>query len=512
MIARRYYLGRVSGLAVAADRATVGTYVDGRYGTSQLTDSGFEATKDDAKPPPVNRGTFEVSDLGSFDRLGWEGGATSCAHEATIGYLDGRYAAWMDEAELHVVDAVLGKELVIGPLADEPSKVLIGVDRQIYISDPHLLIVPLDPILALFETATPTISIEIHPYYPSRRERRDDSYVVEYLFSDAWLKPDDGGYHILRIPLVSGLDVGVHVRMRDELWSETFRTLTIAGKPPVVINEIETANTIELRVAVRPTIDPIRGGIHPGSAPVRGRELDDLLKQLADEPDAATRTILVDLWNDAGEVFAPAFALMLAGNETDDVREDALSLFVKFMAEIDFEAGLPNAAILATEPPRDHTLVEAICADQRLGLFRKLLIGEGPIDVYTRLVTSLRAVGLREVSGGNPRILRGLIEAGRTQITAIHDVKFGSKDTITALADPTFDRVRDVTVEVDHKFFAKQCEWITRDEAGFWKRGRRHLHVVEKSGDEENLVPVIQAAWPKLPLAAITAGSLTLTR
>ncbi|HEY0252467.1 MAG TPA: hypothetical protein VGC41_13120, partial [Kofleriaceae bacterium] len=69
-----------------------------------------------------------------------------------------------------------------------------------------------------------------------------------------------------------------------------------------------------------------------------------------------------------------------------------------------------------------------------------------------------------------------------------------------------------VSFETEVKFLAKQLEWITRDEAGAWKRAPRHLVITDKHRAEAQMAPIIHAAWPKLPLAGITAGSVTLSR
>lgn len=512
MILRRYYLGREPTLAVAADRATIQIYVDDRTLTAELTATGFTIVKEPAKPAPVDPGAFEVSDFGAFDRLSWPGGATACAHDATLGLAEGRHAAWIEGKDLHLVDTQLDKQLTLAGIAyfGLETKVTIGIDRRLYLHGKHVAVLELDDVLAQFGATR--VELEVQAFYPLRREKPDRTFVVDYVLQDASLSSDEGTREYLKLPGFYGLTRGMHVRLRDRLYEGGYRVLVVPGKPPVELRPLPGPYTVEANITATEPRDPIRGGAQAPQAPLRERELDTLLAQLADDPDDATRDILVDLWTDAGEPFATAIAQLRAGDGSGDMRGQALGLLDSFLTEIGLVGGLPARATLATEPPRDPSLVDAACTDQRLGLFRELRIGEGPVDIYTRLVSSPRAVALRAISGSNPRILRGLMGAHRTQITQIYDLKLAAKDTIVALADPAFDRVRDLWLEVEHRFFGKQLEWIARDEAGFWRRAPRHLHISEKSDRVENLEPLIRAAWANLPLAAITAGKLTLTR
>ncbi|MFT3696552.1 MAG: hypothetical protein QM831_25660 [Kofleriaceae bacterium] len=267
----------------------------------------------------------------------------------------------------------------------------------------------------------------------------------------------------------------------------------------------------QLSVTITPAIDPVPGGVRQPGAPKRETELDALLVQLAEAPDDHTRAILVDLWQDAGEPFAPLFARMLAGDE--EIRTEALGLVGHYLTEIGYAGGLPVSGTLNESRIFDPSIIDALVADQRLGLFTTLALQpHSDVTLYTRLVTSPRAVALRRIGVPDTKILQALVAAGRTQLTHLDDVKFASKDTIATLANPAFDRVSYVSTTVDFKFVAKQLEWIARDEAGFWRRAPRHLTLFEKGGGTAALAPAIRTAWPSLPLAGITAGTLTLTR
>lgn len=393
------------------------------------------------------RGTFDTSNLGEVDRLAWPDHATSVSRFAVVSH-SSRYAAWLDRRDdtLCIVDAQRDQVLHLSWSSLNRLATITVGAKHLYVADSDLTIIPLTEIEHLFE----------HPV----------SATIDFAYESRQGHP-----------------------------TQVDRTRSQSEQLIVMLERAE---------------DPVPGGFQQPEAPQRTAELDALLSHLADAPDDHTREILVDLWQDAGEPYAPLFARMLAGNI--EVRDEALGLVSTFLSNIEYAGGLPIKGRLGPAP-HDPAMADAVCADQRLGLFTELLLlRTGDPKLYTRLCCAERAVGLRAVFVPDTRFLQALVAAGRTQLTALYGVKFATKETIKTLVDPAFDRVTYLSMDVDFKFIANQLDWIVRDEAGFWARTPRTLKLIEKNGADDALSPAIRAAWPKLPLAGIVTSKLTLSR
>lgn len=240
-----------------------------------------------------------------------------------------------------------------------------------------------------------------------------------------------------------------------------------------------------------------------GVAKAPARNLDELLIELADAPNQEVRTILVDTWNDAGEAFAPAFARQLAGGPVDD---NALGVLKQFLMYVEYGGGLPRAARLSPFAPNNEHTTALACDDHRLGLFRELLLGTGQVETYIALVGSPRAIGLREITASDVRILEAVAQP---RLTTLRDVPLWDSAVMRALRDPKFDRVTELHITCTIPLLQQLFTAMRADEHGFWQRTPRHLSV-----DAELLYhAVIREAWATgLPLAALTSGSLTLQR
>lgn len=240
-----------------------------------------------------------------------------------------------------------------------------------------------------------------------------------------------------------------------------------------------------------------------GVAKAPARNLDELLIELADAPNQEVRTILVDTWNDAGEVFAPAFARQLAGGPADD---NALGVLKQFLMYVEYGGGLPRAARLSPYAPNNEHTTALARDDHRLGLFRELLLGTGQVETYIALVSSPRAIGLREITASDVRVLEAIAQP---RLRTLRDVPLWDPAVVTALADPKFDRVTELHITCPLEVLFPLLATIRTDEHGFWQRAPRHLHVDAELGYHA----VIREAWARgLPLAALTSGSLTLQR
>jgi hypothetical protein len=271
-------------------------------------------------------------------------------------------------------------------------------------------------------------------------------------------------------------------------------------------------------LAREPAIDPA-GELASAEAPTRQAEIDRLLRELANDPDdVASRSIFVDALEDAGEPYAPLLAALVAGEEDPGTREQALGPLSNYLDRLEYRGGLPWSARLKAQAPRDRSIGEVVAADQRVGLFHTLRLGDGPYDVYAMLVGSARAVGLRHVDVPNKHVLAALIAGGRHEVTHLYNVRFSTREMIDQLAHTTFDRVQRLETETTPEFVAKLFDFLVRDEQKIFARAPRHLVLRGRirpgwSYDStDDLVGPVVAAWDRLPLAAITVGGVTLRR
>ncbi|MFT3696553.1 MAG: hypothetical protein QM831_25665 [Kofleriaceae bacterium] len=257
---------------------------------------------------------------------------------------------------------------------------------------------------------------------------------------------------------------------------------------------------VELESAMADLLVTVISGVAKADA----RNLDDLLIELADAPNQEVRTILVDTWNDAGEAFAPAFARQLAGARPDD---NALGVLNQFLMYVEYGGGLPRAARVAPHAPTDRATIDLARADRRLGLFRELALGQAHVATYIDLIGSPCAIGLRDVTAPHIGILNAIRDANHHRISTLRDLDLDA--VIESLALPVFDNVTDIHVTTPPNEVHDQLDRVIRDRTGFFRRRPRHLHFVASA----SLHDVIRRAWTDdLPLAGVTAGSLTLRR
>lgn len=467
---------------------------------------------------PEPRRPFERTDFGDRDRLVWSAGACAIPQDAQLLYWD-RFAAWSDGAATVVADATESKIVRIGlqlELATLRSS-LIKDGTMWIVGGKSVTVLQTAALAGLFvvpASAGPTIEVTFHEHYPWRRAAARAHRVVSYIFSDyTSLTDSDGAWCQTRLPIIAGLEPGMRIVLHDELMKDVYLEYELPGQPrrPIHAQPFPTTAVRSVEVRAEPAVDPA-GELVSASPLARTGDLDRLFAMLADDPDEASRVVIVDLLEDAGEPYAPLFASLLAGEAGDGVRDRALGMLTNFITDVEWAANLPRGGTLSPTAPLDDALIDLVAADHRLGFFHTLRLGEANFRIYNQLIAAPRAVGLRHVDGSRSQILAALIEAKRRSLRRLSSIKFAQREVIAALADSTFDSVVEVETETQARVVEALLEYIIRDDMRFFARAPRHLILVERLSHDEQLVEPVLAKWGRLPLDKLTFGGVTIAR
>ena len=466
---------------------------------------------------PDEQTPFERSDFGDRDRLVWPAGACAIAQDTKILSWSQRYGMWTEAASTVLADATRAELVRIGIPIDirTYSSLLIHDDTMWLTLATGVMVLPVRELEALFACTSGSVEVHVHEHYPNHRPEAKARRFVKYILRDSVaLESDDGVWTSTRLPVLPGLVEGLPITLYDELMKDVYLEYEHAGQPrrPIYDKPFPTDFAGHVEVRVEPAVDPA-GNVVKASGAARIADLERVFGILADDPaDEAARLVVVDLLEDAGEPYAAQLAKLLAGETADAVRRDALGVLVNYLDAIEWHGRLPRSATLSATAPLDDELGDVVAADYRLGFFHTLRLGEGSYRLYSKLIASPRAAGLRHVDGSRAQILTALITANRRELRRLSGVKFAQREVIEALADPTFDRVYEIETETQARVAGGLLDYITRDEAKFFARAPRHLLLVEKAGRDEGLVDAVLAAWPRLPLERLTFGGVTLAR
>jgi hypothetical protein len=471
-------------------------------------------------PPPPEQGPFTRADFGELDRFSWAAGACSMAQNIQASYWGSRYAIWMKGSVFFVIDATRPVILQLAlPGIEEPASyrpMMFHGGRLWIESQPTVTWIALPDLEAMFDRAPGTIEVVRRELYPCRRP----DVVIEARMEDvgrveARARILDVTERSLRIPTVPGVAVGMVVTLSDALADDVYLEITLPGQPKQPLRApLPTSGRLTATLSFEPAIDPASELAVPAApTEVRQAELDRLFAALADDPDDdATRFVIVDLLEAAGEPYAHRLQTLISGETDDELRREGLGTLASYLQHVEYRGGLPCAATLASAAPLDPDIGDRVAADQRLGFFRDLRLGDGHYNVYAKLVGSPRAVGLRTVEASRANIVAALIAGGRRDLTWLVNVKFATREVIDGLADSTFDRVRGIHTQTAIASVAKLLEFVIRDETQFFTRTPRHLLLEERTNRDHVLVPEVLAAWDRLPLDKVTVAGITLGR
>jgi hypothetical protein len=460
-------------------------------------------------------GPFKRADFGDKDRLSWPCGACAISHSTQPMYWSERFAMWFVRDTVVVVDATRSviMNLDFTGLAEHYYRSpLVHGGKLWFRQDPAAVWFELADFERLFDHAEGRLPVRVRELYPCHRPARELQVRIVELSSEARVRTHNGKVSFV-VPRVLGMDLAMDITVHDEIYANHYLEVTLPGRPRQPLREPpphETTSTWTLTFA--PAVDPAGEIVRATEAPTRQAEIDRLFAALADEPDDdATRLVLIDSLEEAGEPYTPHLVALINGDESK--RRDALGTLASYIDKIEYRNGLPHTGTLSKNAPLDDEIGNVVATDQRLGFFHTLrLDGDDHPNVYAKLVTSPRAVGLRHVDVPRAAILTALIAGNCRHLTRLSGVKFATREVIESLADPTFDSLRELQTETGAAAVAKLLEFVIRDELRFFARSPRHLILTERNRGGDSLVHHVLAAWDRLPLAKCTVAGITLAR
>jgi hypothetical protein len=455
---------------------------------------------------------FERADFGSRDRLAWPGHACSIPRDASLVVVDRRMACWVEDETLAAVHVDHDAVIRI-PMPDMFNRwhPIAAHDQRLWIeTSKSLLWFAVAAVEPLFTRAPGPLAIRVREIYPARKSHAVAAHVTGRSRTETRAHTADKRREF-NLPLMPELTVDTDIELHDEVMEGYFLAMTIAGKRYELNPEPPAESTIETTLQIDAAIDPAGELVKPSDS-ARQVELDRLFAARAEDPDdPATPMVIVDLLEEAGEPYATNLAQLVAGETRVDARRAALGTLMNYISTTDYRGGLPFRGVLSPSAPLDDEIGDLVASDQRLGFYHTLLIGEGDYRVYIKLVASPRAAGLRTIEAPRAQILNALIANKRTSLKRIMGIKFANREVIEALADATFDGLREIETETAVATAPRLLEFITRDELGFFKRAPRHVTLREKTGSPQLIQPVL-AAWKELPVDAMTISNVTLHR
>lgn len=473
-----------------------GCVVDLAGGTHRLDPAGglarCERPAEQADPGPFAFGAF-----GAANRLTWPGGGCSVRPRSQVAYWGARWAAIADQMSLTVIDAVANRqarlELAIHAAwtgcATAAGRLWIGGMTCVYA-------IELAALEVLLATGERDCRIERRDLYPLRDPAATTDARVAWVFDgdDALVNIGTRQVHLYG----KGFEKGTTIVLRDELYPGTYAVaeLPTGARVPLATRADRLVSSV--RVVRGRSRDPAASGEALTATDPR---LEALLAELARDPDHdATRLVLVDLLQELGAAFGTWVA---QGGGKRARRKDALGPLAHFLDDVAYRGGLPWSATLVRRPPTDPALVAQAAADLRLGMLSALRAGRGPRSIYAALVGSPRAIGLRRVDAFDRPILAALIAGGRTQLTHLHDVRFANAAVVELLADPTFDRARELEVFVQPQHLQNLLGRIARDAYGVFARAPRRVVLRQRYGSDLELVAPALARFPELPVVEL---------
>ena len=474
--------------------------------------SSNEVTYGTAKP---QCGPFERADFGDRDRFAWP--VAACAipqNTSRMHYWSERFAMWNEDETLVIIDATrpVVMRVTLPGFVESYQTVLFHAGRLWLSVTEGVVSFALSTLEALFDQPAGALTIELREIYPRRQRDRAVEARIEQI-DDTEVRARTLKLRSSRFSPVPGLQVGMDVMLYDELVLDRFLEIEVPGQPRRALSaSFPTRTTVIGELHHERAVDPAGELVRPTAAPTRQADLDRLFAALADDPDDdATRLVLVDSLEESGQPYAAQLAGLLAGETAEERRRDALGTLASYVAEVVYRGGLPFAGTLASSAPLDDDIGDVVAADQRLGFFHTLRIGDGPYGVYAKLVASPRAVGLRHVDVPRTSVLSALIAGGRRELTRLSGVKFANREMIEGLADATFDRVKELETETAPAAVGKLLEFIARDETRFFARAPRHLVLTTRASSHLLVAPVL-AAWDRLPVTKLSVADVTLSR
>jgi len=452
-------------------------------------------------------GPFTLREFGSTQRLAWSGGGgCSVKARSRVVFWGERWAGIVDTHSITVIDGVANKQARVElPIYAPWSGCVVDAGRLWVGGEQCVRVLELGELQAVLATSERTLPIELRTVYPLRRVDAAVEARVAWMFGD-----DDAlvniGTQQVRMHGRFGFEKGMTIVLRDEWYANKFALADVPGRPSVRLLEDDVIGRTIVGVVRGKSRDPAASGAAITSTDPR---LEQLLAEVARDPDNdANRLVLVDLLQELGA----SFGTWVAEGGARTKRKEALGPLAHFLDDVEYRGGLPWSAALVRRPPIDAELVDRAAHDLRLGMLSTLRIGKGPRAVYVRFVGSPRAIGLRRVDVNDREIAAALVEAGRTQLTHLHDVRFTKPALIKLLADATFDRVVEIETIVQGQHLAGLLARLEADEHGVFARVPRTLVLRERFGHDSLLLGPALARFPALPIRELRVGGISVRR
>jgi hypothetical protein len=457
---------------------------------------------------PVEQATpFALSEFGSTRRLAWPGGGCTVKQRSTIVYWGNRWAAIVDLASIVVIDATTNRQARIELSLHVPWTGCVAHAGYVWIGgERRVAIIALAALEAVVAGSERQVTVEIETVSPVRQEDGAVEARVAWVFGD-----DDALVNIgprqVHLYGKHGFEKGTTIRLRDEIYPGTFATAELPDGTRVQLVDPATQRSVSRVKVVRgKSRDP---AAHTAPITSTDPRLEALLLELARDPDNdANRLVLVDLLQELGAEYGDWVAQ--GGNRAK--RRAALGPLAHFFDHVEYKGDLPWTATLVSRPPLDAQILADAVGDLRLGMLSTLRIQRGPRSVYTQLVASPRALGLRRIDMVDKEIASALIAANRTQLTHLYDVRLTKAPLVKLLAHPTFDRVIEVEAIVQLQHVAGLLERVRADAHGFFERAPRRLVLRERYRAHGDLLAPAFSQLMELPISELVIGPVEVRR
>lgn len=446
----------------------------------------------------------------AWSRLEWPG--DGCDVAPPVAYWGGRYAAVVCDG-IAVIDATDGAHARLQ--LDIPGAASVAVEAGWLRVGLPTGVLSL-PLVALEQLAATPGAVELHlnVVYPRRRSTAREPATVAWLYDNGDAVVNVAGKQIWLDARPYGLGRAMKFTLCDELWPGEYLTIDVPGQPERALRDIETERTMIGHVIPELPPHPLRHRVQPAS--LRRERVEPLLLRLADDPtDDETRGVLVDVLQEEGVPYARALAEARAAHRAHGwALAPYLAPLDRVFQQFEWRAGLPFAAALLPQLPADDELLALIARDVRLGMLVRIRRDNASIENYVRVLSMPLAIGVREVDSCNPDVLLALIDARRDRLTRLYGVLVAKPQTHRLLADPTFDRVRELDVVATRSNIEALLDSIVADEAGWLARAPRKVAVVTDKTGVDSALPIEEMLrrWRTLPVLAISMNGITLER
>ena len=465
---------------------------------------------------------FTWDNRGKKYRLAWELGSVEVAGFSNVAVWDAAYAVIVTSDALIVACARGDRvaRLTFGKRF-KPGWYDIQIrGRELRLkSTARAYSMALAELELLLEGKSRDESVTVRTEYPDRdpNARVECVYLWELQNGRTMLEIGDGKGGNDRPKLTVDLKVQLRkhapLTVCDELRPGLYARAEIAGHPSQVLAVPKPPQTFTAALKISRAGHPEgedRPVVAKADAGARAR-IDSLLGAIASDPDNdGHRAVLIDLLAELEDPAAPTFAAMSNGASVSAAKKKAaLGPLASYILDYEVRAGLPITATLSRSATAWSQVLDEAVADYRLGLLVALRIGLGNHAINTLLITSPRALALRDVDLTHSKTIDAVIAAKRAQFTRVGGLDLLKPRLIAKLANPIFDRVTTFHAVVDDTYAELLIDALVEDPKRVFSRVARTLELEVKRGANA-LRKTMQRRRAELPLAAIVINGASV--